>query len=64
MSFRSVFIAVVLGTAFAKQLPAANCRSCHEPVYQQFLRSRYAGPSWAAVYGKEAFTAEQIQFSE
>ena len=52
------------GFSIAKRLTAANCRSCHEPVYQQFLRSRHAAPSWAAVYGKDAFTAEQIKFSE
>jgi hypothetical protein len=52
------------GFTIAKLLTAADCRSCHEPVYQQFLRSRHAAPSWAAVYGKEAFTAEQVQFSE
>jgi hydroxylamine dehydrogenase len=43
---------------------AANCRSCHEPVYQQFLRSRHAAPAWAAVYGGAAFTPEQVAFSE
>ncbi len=52
------------GFTIAKGLTAANCRSCHEPVYQQFLRSRHAGPSWAAVYGKEPFTADQVQFWE
>jgi hypothetical protein len=52
------------GFTIAKHLTAANCRSCHEPVYQQYLRSRHAAPSWAAVYGKEPFTAEQVQFAE
>jgi hypothetical protein len=52
------------GFTIAQHLTAANCRSCHEPVYQQFLRSRHAAPSWAAVYGKEPFTAEQVRFSE
>ena len=33
------------------QVTAANCRSCHESIYQQFLRSRHAAPSWAAVFG-------------
>ncbi len=36
-----------------KPLTAANCRKCHEPVYQQFARSRHAAPSWAAVYGEQ-----------
>jgi hypothetical protein len=52
----------------AKAVTAGNCRSCHEMVYQQFLRSRHAAPSWAAVYGEQGgpvpFTAEQVAFSE
>jgi hypothetical protein len=52
------------GFTIAKHLTAANCRACHEPVYQQYLRSRHAAPSWAAVYGKEAFTAEQVKYAE
>ena len=43
---------------------AANCRSCHERVYQQFLRSRHAAPAWAAVYGDKDFTPEQVTFAE
>lgn len=46
------------------QVTAANCRSCHETIYQQFLRSRHAAPSWAAVMGSEPFSKEQIAFSE
>jgi hydroxylamine dehydrogenase len=46
------------------KVTAANCRSCHESIYQQFLRSRHAAPSWAAVVGSEPFSAEQIAFSE
>lgn len=42
----------------------ANCRSCHEAVYQQFLRSRHAAASWAAVAGEKDFTAEQVAFAE
>ena len=30
------------------KLTAANCRSCHEIIYQQFLHSRHAAASWAA----------------
>ncbi len=52
------------GFVIATQVTAANCRSCHEPVYQQFLRSRHAAPSWAAVYGSKDFSADQIAFSE
>ena len=52
------------GFVIAAKLTAGNCRSCHEQVYQQFLRSRHAAPSWAAVYGDKDFTPEQVAFSE
>lgn len=52
------------GFVISAHLSSANCRACHEPVYQQFLRSRHAAPSWAAVYGDKDFTPEQIAFSE
>jgi nitrate/TMAO reductase-like tetraheme cytochrome c subunit len=42
----------------------ANCRSCHEPIYQQFLHSRHAAASWAAVSGDRDFTPEQVAFAE
>lgn len=45
-------------------LTAGNCRSCHEDVYQQFLRSRHAATAWAAVHGEKALTPEQVNFSE
>ncbi|MCC7264237.1 MAG: nitrate reductase, partial [Candidatus Latescibacteria bacterium] len=43
---------------------AGNCRACHEPIYQEFLRSRHAAPSWAAVYGEQGLSPEQVEFSE
>ena len=43
------------------KLTAGNCRSCHEPIYQEFLRSRHAAPSWAAVYGEQGLTPEQVR---
>lgn len=60
------------GFAIATHLTAANCRTCHEPIYQQFLKSRHAAPSWAAVYGnlgaaahgERDLTVEQVAFSE
>jgi nitrate/TMAO reductase-like tetraheme cytochrome c subunit len=52
------------GFVITAQVTAANCRNCHERVYQQFVRSRHAAPSWAAVYGDKDFTAEQVAFSE
>jgi hydroxylamine dehydrogenase len=42
----------------------ANCRSCHETIYQQFLHSRHAAASWAAVAGDQDFTPEQVAFAE
>jgi hydroxylamine dehydrogenase len=52
------------GFVITKQVTAANCRTCHERIYQQFVRSRHAAPSWAAVYGAKDFTAEQVAFCE
>lgn len=42
----------------------ANCRACHESIYQEFARSRHGAPSWAAVAGTEGFTEEQIAAAE
>src|SRR3954453_7388843 len=52
------------GFVIATKLTAGNCRSCHETIYQQFLRSRHAAPSWAAIYGEKGLTPEQVNFSE
>jgi len=51
-------------TITSARLTAGNCRSCHEQIYQQFLRSRHAAPSWAAIYGEKGLTPEQVNFSE
>ncbi len=52
------------GFVISQRVTAANCRSCHEQVYQQYVRSRHAAASWAAVYGDKDFTPEQVAFSE
>jgi hypothetical protein len=52
------------GFVIAKNLTAANCRGCHETEYQQFLRSRHAAPSWAAVHGEKGLSPEQVEFAE
>jgi len=52
------------GFTISKVVTSANCRSCHESIYQQFLRSRHAAPSWAAVYGEQGLSTEQVAFSE
>ncbi|HEY1264510.1 MAG TPA: ammonia-forming cytochrome c nitrite reductase subunit c552, partial [Terriglobales bacterium] len=52
------------GFTIVSNLTAGNCRRCHEDIYQQFLRSRHAAVSWAAVRGEQAFTPEQVKFAE
>jgi hydroxylamine dehydrogenase len=52
------------GFVISPHLTAGNCRSCHEGIYQEFLHSRHAAPSWAAVYGEKGLTPEQVSFSE
>lgn len=52
------------GFVIATHLTAGNCRSCHEGIYQEFLRSRHAAPSWAAIYGEKGLKPEQVAFSE
>jgi len=70
MSFRGVFVTIFLGTVdhrgftISKAVTAANYAQCHKNEYDQYLRSRHAAPAWAAVSGKQGFTAEQAAFSE
>jgi hypothetical protein len=52
------------GFTIVSSLTAGNCRRCHEDIYQQFLRSRHAAVSWAAVRGDKAFTPEQVNLAE
>ena len=52
------------GFVISTKLTAGNCRTCHEPEYQQFIRSRHAAVSWAAVFGAQALTPEQVDFAE
>lgn len=52
------------GFTITAQMTSGNCRSCHEGEYQQFQRSRHAAVSWAAVYGAEGLSAEQVSFAE
>jgi hydroxylamine dehydrogenase len=52
------------GFTIVSSLTAGNCRRCHEDIYQQFLHSRHAAVSWAAVRGEKAFTPEQVNFAE
>src|SRR5215467_2190592 len=52
------------GFTIVSSLTPGNCRRCHEDIYQQFLKSRHAAVSWAAVRGEKAFTPEQVNFAE
>jgi hypothetical protein len=52
------------GFTIVAKLTAGNCRSCHEPIYQEYLHSRHAAVSWAAVYGEPGLTPEQAAFAE
>ena len=52
------------GFVIATHLTAGNCRSCHEGIYQEFLRSRHAATSWAAIYGEKGLKPEQVAFTE
>src|SRR5579871_6197079 len=52
-----------------KTLTAANCRQCHESIYQEFAHSRHGAPSWAAVFGEKGsedfpLTPEQVAAAE
>ena len=52
------------GFTIVTKLTAGNCRSCHEPIYQEFLHSRHAAVSWAAVFGEQGLKPEQVDFAE
>ncbi len=52
------------GFVISAHLTAGNCRSCHEGIYQEFLHSRHAAPSWAAIDGEKGLTPQQVSFSE
>jgi hydroxylamine dehydrogenase len=52
------------GFTIVTRLTAGNCRSCHESIYQEFLRSRHAAVSWAAVFGEQGLTPDQVTAAE
>src|SRR5512140_3799569 len=52
------------GFTLAKSLTAKNCAQCHSTEYEQFARSRHAGPSWASVRGAADFSPEQLALGE
>ena len=48
------------GFEIASALTAKNCAQCHATEYEQYVRSRHAGPAWAAVAGSDDFSPEQL----
>ena len=52
------------GFVIAARMTAGNCRSCHEGIYQEFLRSRHAAVSWTAIYGEKGISPQQAAFAE
>src|SRR5262249_7642740 len=52
------------GFTIVTKLTAGNCRACHDAIYQEFLRSRHAAVSWAAVFGERGLKAEDVAFAE
>jgi hypothetical protein len=52
------------GFTIAKQLTSKSCAACHATEYDQFARSRHAGPAWAAVNGPRDFSSEQLAAGE
>ncbi len=52
------------GFVIAARMTAGNCRSCHESIYQEFLRSRHAAVSWTAIYGEKGLSPQQAAFAQ
>ena len=51
------------GFEIAGELTSKNCAQCHATEYEQYARSRHAGPAWAAVAGSTDFSPEQLAFA-
>jgi len=52
------------GFTLTKTLTSKNCAGCHATEYDQYARSRHAGPAWAAVRGASDFSPEQLALGE
>ena len=52
------------GFTLTKTLTSKNCAGCHATEYDQYARSRHAGPAWAAVRGPSDFSPEQLALGE
>ena len=52
------------GFMIAKTLTSKNCAGCHAGEYEQYVRSRHAAASWAAIHGPNDFTPAQVALGE
>src|SRR5579884_959553 len=52
------------GFVITTQMTSGNCRSCHEGVYQEFVRSRHAGTAWTAIYGGAGLSPGLLNITE
>ena len=52
------------GFVITTEITPGNCRACHYAIYDEFLRSRHAAAAWAAVYGAQSLSAEQVAYGE
>ncbi len=52
------------GFEISENPTSKNCASCHSGEYDEYARSRHAGPAWAAVRGREDFSDEQLEFAK
>ncbi len=52
------------GFIITTEITPGNCRACHYAIYDEFLRSRHAAAAWAAVYGAQSLSAEQVAYGE
>ena len=52
------------GFTIAQRLTSKNCAQCHKTEYDQYVRSRHAAPSWAAVNGAKDMSPEQRAMGE
>jgi nitrate/TMAO reductase-like tetraheme cytochrome c subunit len=52
------------GFVITTAITPANCRICHQAIYDQFARSRHAAPAWTAVMGDQDFSPAMIEQME
>lgn len=52
------------GFTIVARVTSANCKVCHPQQYDEYVKSRHAGPAWAAVNGRGEFSDAQVEFAE